>query len=311
MESKSFELIVALIGISDVAKSKTILSNTIGKIDGKFNGYTLMHYAARYGYNIIDKLLEAGCKIDEVDDYGESALTTAAHHRKFEIVETLVKLGANINYRGKNNHRFPLERAACFNDIKIMKFLLENGAEIDLIDSSKSTALHKASMFGCIDAVKLLLDFGASATIKKYDGETALDVAKRFKRKEVIELLSIHEEKQVPIRYISSNGKEYPKLIVKILPLVDCVFCLKENEQIPKAIKAKICSDKIKMQIFKEDDWILEEKMNVQYYVMIPENSNVKLAYHVLENGDYAKFTEDIDMIVNGITQKLGSIYLD
>ncbi|CAF1050510.1 unnamed protein product [Didymodactylos carnosus] len=60
----------------------------------------------------------------------------------------------------------PLYCAARIGHLEACKFLVENGAEPDLCQRTKSTALHAASFFGHPNVVKYLLQSGASYNVK-------------------------------------------------------------------------------------------------------------------------------------------------
>jgi len=62
--------------------------------------------------------------------------------------------------------------------IRIIKFLIEKGADIDLVSGYIYwTPLHTAANNGHMDIIKILLDAGASKEIKDKYGRTAADCA--------------------------------------------------------------------------------------------------------------------------------------
>jgi ankyrin repeat protein len=80
-----------------------------------------------------------------------------------------------------------------FNDreerLKIVRFLIENGADINGLSTDGETALHTAAKFD-VQFVRLLLELGASHDIKDTNGKTPLDWAKELGQQESVEILS-------------------------------------------------------------------------------------------------------------------------
>jgi len=67
--------------------------------------------------------------------------------------------------------------AADRGNIHILQFLLNSGADVNLIDPDGQTALHYASSCGHLECVKLLIKFGADRTIKDKELQSCVDVA--------------------------------------------------------------------------------------------------------------------------------------
>lgn len=67
---------------------------------------------------------------------------------------------------------------ACIDDnIKMVKYLIEKGADINCCDNEGWSPLHAASSCGNINICQLLLDYGADPTVVNNDGELASDIA--------------------------------------------------------------------------------------------------------------------------------------
>ncbi len=61
--------------------------------------------------------------------------------------------------------------------MQTMELLLENGADPDLRDTSRMTALMEAALEGNAEIVRLLLRYGADPTMRNWSGESAEDLA--------------------------------------------------------------------------------------------------------------------------------------
>ena len=64
------------------------------------------------------------------------------------------------------------------NSNKVIKFLLENGANPNLQDKNGETALHGATFFLNVQNIQTLLNYGADLTIKNNKRLTAIEVVK-------------------------------------------------------------------------------------------------------------------------------------
>jgi ankyrin repeat protein len=67
----------------------------------------------------------------------------------------------DINAAGASERR-PIHRAAGGNHADIIKYLLEKGATVDIVDKSSRTALHWAATSGQVEAAQALIDGGAN-----------------------------------------------------------------------------------------------------------------------------------------------------
>ena len=101
----------------------------------------------------------------------------------------LINHGANVNARHDNNQRTALHFAAENNNIDGINLLLDNGAEIDLVNNNNATPL----MFTCynndINTTRDLLERGANLTISNERGDTCLHYAIQNLDIEMIKLL--------------------------------------------------------------------------------------------------------------------------
>ncbi len=92
----------------------------------------------------------------------DTALSLACTKGRYEVVELLLKRGANKEHRNVSDYT-PLSLAASGGFVNIIKLLLQSGAEINSRTGSKLgiSPLMLAAMNGNTAAVKLLLDMGS------------------------------------------------------------------------------------------------------------------------------------------------------
>ena len=108
-------------------------------------------------------LVERGAYVNYLgDDYEDeedrNPLTAACYGNHFEVAKYLVSIGAD-----------PLVAAPlaslCDENVELINYLLENGADIDAFDR-ESNPLLRASEFGLVENVKALLERGADVHIR-------------------------------------------------------------------------------------------------------------------------------------------------
>jgi len=127
---------------------------------------------------------------------GISALFAAVLRKRADLVEKLIKSGAKPNIIDSAKS-VPLAEASFQRSAnpKIVKLLLDNGADVNRTEPNGNTPLIYAVSNSDITSdtrlkiVKMLLAKGADKKIKNRDGENALFWAKKFKYNKLIELL--------------------------------------------------------------------------------------------------------------------------
>ena len=125
-------------------------------------------------------------------------LHAAAYQGSLEVVRKLIEFGANIHATDEARWT-PLHRASQghhrFNDGSILRLLLENGADANVVSKYNQIPLILASEDGVLEAVRLLLEYGAEVEVKNIVGKTALQVAAEQGHEEVVEVLREHGAK--------------------------------------------------------------------------------------------------------------------
>jgi len=114
-----------------------------------------------------------------------------------EIVKMLLNAGANVNEKNIGSEDTALMGAAILYNVEIVTILLQNHANPNMPNRQKETPLMWAARRSCpsIKMLKMLLEFGADPNIQAKDGKTALDHAQFYENQEVIGLLISAQEK--------------------------------------------------------------------------------------------------------------------
>lgn len=128
------------------------------------------------------------------NDFGDTAETLANRFYKDDIVEYLNnwKTG-KLSLLGSEEFSkmaFPAHIAAYNGDLNCLMDLVEEGCvKVDEKDEQGSTLLHKAAEQGHIKLVQWLLTNGADPLITNQLGETPAEMARRFDHPDVVQLL--------------------------------------------------------------------------------------------------------------------------
>jgi ankyrin repeat protein len=75
-------------------------------------------------------------------------------------------------------------------DNKLLTFLLDKGANVNLVDEKNTSALQVAAAIGVPQMVRLLISHGADLTHKDIKGRTPTDWAQEAKQSTVIPILN-------------------------------------------------------------------------------------------------------------------------
>lgn len=147
------------------------------------DGIPVLHLAMGHS-GIVKMLLDHGADPDIRDNDGNCALHTACGeicHQDCDIADArlLLERGVNVDTRNKFEATPLIDNCwCCDNSLGFIKFLIENGADVNAQDDRNNTALLNAVNDGQTEVVKLLLEHGAVASADiSGDYGTPLDFA--------------------------------------------------------------------------------------------------------------------------------------
>ncbi len=114
--------------------------------------------------------------INILNEWGVSPLQAAIHINSFDLVQYLIKQGANIEQASQNNKGYvkPLHLAVLYDNEKIIRFLIKQDANINSQTEDGDTPLILAAEKGLIDTSQILLEAGANINATNKYKQTAL-----------------------------------------------------------------------------------------------------------------------------------------
>ena len=121
-------------------------------------GHTALMYAEMNSYSDIVKILKkAGAKDDYID---KALINTAGMTGLMDIIEFLVKKGANVNAQDEDGMT-ALIMAAIIDRSDIIQYLIDHGADVIFKNINGTTALGAAQHYGSTKVLDLLKKAGA------------------------------------------------------------------------------------------------------------------------------------------------------
>lgn len=123
----------------------------------------------------------------------------------------------------KNSNKTALMAAVAGDHIEVVELLIKYGADLELRDKNGNTALAYAVVYGCVNAARVLLDKDANSNTADGDGWTALMGAAIEGEKEMVELLLAHGANPYAEDTCGGTAYQYAKSmghleVIRLLP---------------------------------------------------------------------------------------------
>jgi len=160
-----------------------------------------IHEAAKEGYlEKVKMLLEKDPQlINTKDETGRTPLHWACRGVHIKIVEYLIENGADVNARDINNVT-PLHSLSYRGQTDCIELLIKNGADIETKDASGLNALFYAAYGGHKGAMEALLKNGVTINTRNKNGLTPADIAKDGGHAELAQFLISQGGKLTPVK---------------------------------------------------------------------------------------------------------------
>ena len=182
---------------------------------------SVWNYATKYDKFIKDFIVN-GIESNDVYTTYFHLIAGSSNWSSYEIVDTIIKkieqnypdqLSKVINAKNKDKG-VPLHNAALSGDERIVKLLIEKGANVNAEKEHGWTPLLLATKNGHIDTIKALLDKDADVNAKTNEGNTPLHFALKNNNLEIVNALlgkkatvkAETEDKYTPLHLAVENG---------------------------------------------------------------------------------------------------------
>ena len=138
------------------------------------DGTTALHWAAHNGdADLVDRLIKAGANVNAKNEFGSTPLIEAALANSTPVIESLVKAGADVDATYVDGETVLMILARSTN-VKAAKLLMDHEANVNAVESQKQqTALMWAAAQGQAPIVRELIAHGADVNARAYINPTA------------------------------------------------------------------------------------------------------------------------------------------
>lgn len=140
---------------------------------------------------VLQSLQDENFNIDSFSPDGFTGLGLAAYFGNKKLVRLLLDLGANVNLPSNNNFKVaPIHSACAIQDLEIIEMLLKNGANVNARQLQGITPLYSAAHNGNLALIKLLIQHKAEPGVVTEGGKIPAEMAKEMGFTEVENFLN-------------------------------------------------------------------------------------------------------------------------
>ncbi len=136
----------------------------------------------------VETLLQKGAKVEKKNEDGNTPLHVAAYKGNVDIIEILLKFGANPHERNyRDGKKCPLHYAVIQGNIKAARVLLKSTNELYCRAENSASSLHLAARDGNISMITSLCKNGARIYYQDTYGHTPVYWAAQYGKEEALE----------------------------------------------------------------------------------------------------------------------------
>ena len=180
---------ITIIGSFITSKLCTVLKDLFH--EESFETDVDWEFQTREKDKIINQLTEEinRYKIKKPDNFEPNILVAAAKGDLESIRYSVEVLNTPIDFKDPDFHRTPLYRAAAFGHLKLVEYLINKGANIEIKTKEHITPLYIAAQQDQFDVVQFLLSKNANIEATQKDGATPLYIASLNGHLNIVQLL--------------------------------------------------------------------------------------------------------------------------
>ena len=157
---------------NDVGEVDRLISSGVPFDSSGVAGFTPLYWALKKGgKDGFKELLKHGANPNVLWKDGGSVTHYSATLGDSDFLLLCLNFGGEVDLKDGPEGRTPLFYAVEYKNFRNIKILLENGADIDAVDSSMSTPMLFSAMLNQYDVVYFLLRSGASPSVKNRWGK--------------------------------------------------------------------------------------------------------------------------------------------
>ncbi|XP_032249090.1 LOW QUALITY PROTEIN: 2-5A-dependent ribonuclease [Halichoerus grypus] len=147
---------------NDLQERPTPSSNEKTSVDGN----ELIGAVKDEDIKLVQQLLERGADVNFQDEWGWSPLHNAVQSCQEDMVDLLLRYGADPCLK-KKNEATPFIIAGIVGNVKLLKLFLSKGADVNECDANGFTAFMEAAVNGRDKALKFLYENGAKVNLSR------------------------------------------------------------------------------------------------------------------------------------------------
>ena len=187
------------IGELDIASA---LIASARNVDELGNG-ALIHSVNFGREDIVEALIAFGADVGYQEDDGDNALAVSIQCEHLGIARAIIAAGANVDAVGNNSGMSLLADAARLGFTAGVSLLLENKADVHLLDNYGTSALMVGAKCGRIDVVEILCEHRGNVNDTDSNGSTALSLAATNAG---VDMMSLLIERGASLDVVDSDG---------------------------------------------------------------------------------------------------------
>ena len=168
--------------VSVIAILWMLLSLIFPKFTSMFNNLTCVEVLVEHIRTIVEN---SSTVLERTDVHDETPLVIASRNGHLAVVRYLVEQGAYINITDSDGTT-PLIWASIHGHVGVVRYLSEKGANRDKADNEGRTPLHYAAQNGGLATTKLLMAYGADLNARSNNGQLPIDVTRNEEIRQAI-----------------------------------------------------------------------------------------------------------------------------